>query len=130
MRKTNHLKKKFSNIMAYKMQPYVNPKLVKMEKENFGVTSHIYQVWPRWFLIVGFSTFSCREKILCLFRSTKVCIWTLVHLPRILIFFHGEYMQLQLPPCFGPMSKFIFAHQVNIGERWPCQALDLNGLRH
>jgi hypothetical protein len=30
--------------MAYKMQPYVNPKLVKMEKENFGVTSHIYQV--------------------------------------------------------------------------------------
>jgi hypothetical protein len=27
-----HLKKQFSNIMGYKMEPYVNPKLVKMEK--------------------------------------------------------------------------------------------------
>jgi hypothetical protein len=29
-----HLKKQFSNIMGYKMEPYVNPKLVKMEKKT------------------------------------------------------------------------------------------------
>jgi len=114
------------------MEPYVNPKLVKMEngKINFGISCHIYQVWSRWFLIVGFSTFSCKAKFLCLFHSTKVCIWTLVHVPRILILFHGNICNFNCHLVLAPMPKIIFSHQVNIGERWSCHALDLNGLKH
>jgi hypothetical protein len=42
----------------------------------------------------------------------------------------GNICNFQLPPCFGPHAKIHFSTQVDISEKWPCRALELNGLRH
>ncbi len=51
----------------------------------------------------------------------------LIHPPRTLIFFHGKYMQLQLPPCFGPHAKIHFSTP---SWHWRKVTMSSFGLKH
>jgi hypothetical protein len=54
----------------------------------------------------------------------------LIHPPKNMIFSTGNICNFNCHLVLGPMPKYIFPFQVDIGKRWPCRVLDLNGMKH
>jgi hypothetical protein len=56
--------------------------------------------------------------------------YPLVHLQKLWYYSIRNICNFNCQLVLAPVFKYIFPFQVDIGERWLCRALDLNGLKH